>query len=157
MQAEANIFFELVECAGDWRYCISLVLPSEQGMLFLLPLSCSYVAQQKGFKSTLVCYVRVPSELKVLWKGGKEGCHVACPGPLSCLHKRQNHSSMPFLQVPRLLNVILGNSPYFELISPSNEDYKVAPGMSSTYRILFRPDENKVSLEVPRDGALRGG
>ncbi|XP_061325296.1 hydrocephalus-inducing protein-like [Pezoporus flaviventris] len=46
-------------------------------------------------------------------------------------------------RVPRLLNVILGNSPYFELISPSDEDYKVAPGMSSTYRILFRPDENK--------------
>ncbi|XP_065519817.1 hydrocephalus-inducing protein-like [Lathamus discolor] len=46
-------------------------------------------------------------------------------------------------RVPRLLNVILGNSPYFELISPSNEDYKVAPGMSSTYRILFRPDEDK--------------
>uniref|UniRef100_A0A8B9FBL5 HYDIN/VesB/CFA65-like Ig-like domain-containing protein n=1 Tax=Amazona collaria TaxID=241587 RepID=A0A8B9FBL5_9PSIT len=48
-----------------------------------------------------------------------------------------------FLQVPRLLNVILGNSPYFELISLSDEDYKVAPGMSSTYCILFRPDENK--------------
>ncbi|KAM8982871.1 hydrocephalus-inducing protein homolog isoform 2-T2 [Ara ararauna] len=46
-------------------------------------------------------------------------------------------------RVPRLLNVILGNSPYFELISPSDEDYKVAAGMSSTYRILFRPDENK--------------
>ncbi|XP_065519831.1 hydrocephalus-inducing protein-like [Lathamus discolor] len=46
-------------------------------------------------------------------------------------------------RVPRLLNVILGNSPYFELISPSNEDYKVAPGLSSTYRILFRPDEDK--------------
>ncbi|XP_065519826.1 hydrocephalus-inducing protein-like, partial [Lathamus discolor] len=46
-------------------------------------------------------------------------------------------------RVPRLLNVILGNSTYFELISPSNEDYKVAPGMSSTYRILFRPDEDK--------------
>ncbi|XP_033917207.1 hydrocephalus-inducing protein homolog [Melopsittacus undulatus] len=50
-------------------------------------------------------------------------------------------------RVPRLLNVILGNSPYFELISPSDEDYKVAPGMSSTYRILFRPDENKDYFE----------
>ncbi|XP_061325291.1 hydrocephalus-inducing protein homolog [Pezoporus flaviventris] len=98
-----------------------------------------YVAKQKGFKSTLVRY----AELKVFWKGGKEGWHVARPGPFSCFHKRQNHSSVSFLQVPRLLNVILGNSPYFELISPSDEDYKVAPGMSSTYRILFRPDENK--------------
>uniref|UniRef100_A0A8V5GGT0 HYDIN/VesB/CFA65-like Ig-like domain-containing protein n=1 Tax=Melopsittacus undulatus TaxID=13146 RepID=A0A8V5GGT0_MELUD len=50
-------------------------------------------------------------------------------------------------RVPRLLNVILGNSPYFELISPSDEDYKVAPGTSSTYRILFRPDENKDYFE----------
>lgn len=81
---------------------------------------------------------------------------MACPCPLSCFHKRQKHSFVSFLQVPRLLNVILGNSPYFELIGPSDEDYKVAPGMSSTYRILFRPEENKVRLEVPRDGALRG-
>lgn len=125
-------------------------------MLFLLSLSCSYVAHEKGFKSTLVCYVCVPSELKVFWKGGKEGCHLACPGRFSCFHKRQNHRFASFLQVPRLLNVILGNSPYFELISPSDEDYKVAAGMSSTYRILFRPDENKVRLQVPRDGAVRG-
>lgn len=63
---------------------------------------------------------------------------------------------MSFLQVPHLLNVVLENSPYFELISPSDENYKVAPGMSSTFHVLFRPDESKVRLEVPSDGALRG-
>ncbi|KAM4638310.1 hydrocephalus-inducing protein homolog [Amazona ochrocephala] len=50
-------------------------------------------------------------------------------------------------RVPRLLNVLLRNSPYFELISPSDKNYKVAPGMSSTYRILFKPDEDKDYFE----------
>lgn len=80
------MFFGLVEYADDFRYCISLLLPSQQDV-FLLPLSCSCLAQQKGFKSTLVCYVHVPSELKVFWKGGKEGCRRAWPSPFSCFHK----------------------------------------------------------------------
>lgn len=55
---------------------------------------------------------------------------------------------MSFLQVPRLVKVILENSPYFKLISPGDVCRKVAPGMASTFRILFTPEENKVRLEV---------
>lgn len=55
---------------------------------------------------------------------------------------------MSFLQVPRLVKVVLESSPYFKLISPNDMCCKVAPGMSSTFRILFTPEENKVRLEV---------
>ncbi|NXW23792.1 HYDIN protein, partial [Circaetus pectoralis] len=46
-------------------------------------------------------------------------------------------------QVPRLVKVVLESSPYFKLISPSDVCRKVAPGMPSTFRILFTPEENK--------------
>ncbi|XP_071613168.1 hydrocephalus-inducing protein homolog [Heliangelus exortis] len=46
-------------------------------------------------------------------------------------------------KVPRLLKVVLEASPYFRLISPSDENSKVAPGMVSTFHILFTPQENK--------------
>ncbi|NXT36809.1 HYDIN protein, partial [Pelecanoides urinatrix] len=46
-------------------------------------------------------------------------------------------------KVPRLVKVVLENSPYFKLISPSAVCRKVAPGMLSTFRILFTPEENK--------------
>ncbi|NXL46323.1 HYDIN protein, partial [Podilymbus podiceps] len=46
-------------------------------------------------------------------------------------------------KVPRLVKVILENSPYFRLVSPSDVCRKVAPGMPSTFRILFTPEENK--------------
>ncbi|XP_054055083.1 hydrocephalus-inducing protein homolog isoform X14 [Rissa tridactyla] len=45
--------------------------------------------------------------------------------------------------VPRLVKVILESSPYFKLISPSNACRKVAPAMTSTFRVLFTPEENK--------------
>lgn len=53
------------------------------------------------------------------------------------------------LQVPRLVKVVLESSPYFKLISPTDVCRKVAPGMPSTFRILFTPEENKVRPEVP--------
>ncbi|XP_075621905.1 hydrocephalus-inducing protein homolog [Balearica regulorum gibbericeps] len=46
-------------------------------------------------------------------------------------------------KVPRLVKVTLENSPYFKLISLNAVCRKVAPGMLSTYRILFTPNENK--------------
>ncbi|NXC39739.1 HYDIN protein, partial [Penelope pileata] len=46
-------------------------------------------------------------------------------------------------RVPRLVKVVLESSPYFKLISPSDGCRKVAPGMLSTFRVLFTPDENK--------------
>ncbi|XP_010082970.1 PREDICTED: hydrocephalus-inducing protein homolog [Pterocles gutturalis] len=46
-------------------------------------------------------------------------------------------------KVPRLVKVVLESSPYFKLISPSDVCCKVAPGMSLTFHIVFRPVENK--------------
>ncbi|XP_059684686.1 hydrocephalus-inducing protein homolog [Gavia stellata] len=46
-------------------------------------------------------------------------------------------------KVPRLVKVILESSPYFKLIGPRDVYRKVAPGMRSTFRILFTPEENK--------------
>ncbi|XP_064315287.1 hydrocephalus-inducing protein homolog [Phalacrocorax carbo] len=46
-------------------------------------------------------------------------------------------------KVPRLVKVILESTPYFKLISPNTVCRKVAPGMPSTFRILFTPEENK--------------
>ncbi|XP_075290237.1 hydrocephalus-inducing protein homolog isoform X3 [Opisthocomus hoazin] len=46
-------------------------------------------------------------------------------------------------KVPRLVKVVLESSPYFKLISHSGVCRKVAPGMSSSFRILFTPEENK--------------
>ncbi|XP_026722889.1 hydrocephalus-inducing protein-like, partial [Athene cunicularia] len=46
-------------------------------------------------------------------------------------------------KVPRLVKVFLEPSPYFKLTSPSGVCYKVAPGMCSTFHILFTPEENK--------------
>uniref|UniRef100_A0A672UG67 HYDIN axonemal central pair apparatus protein n=1 Tax=Strigops habroptila TaxID=2489341 RepID=A0A672UG67_STRHB len=46
-------------------------------------------------------------------------------------------------KVPRLVKLVSENSPYFTLISPDSGSHKVAPGMSSTFRILFTPEENK--------------
>ncbi|XP_009881567.1 PREDICTED: hydrocephalus-inducing protein homolog [Charadrius vociferus] len=46
-------------------------------------------------------------------------------------------------KVPRLVKVVLESSPYFKLINPTDVCRKVAPGMPSTFRILFTPEENK--------------
>ncbi|XP_059682609.1 hydrocephalus-inducing protein homolog [Gavia stellata] len=46
-------------------------------------------------------------------------------------------------KVPRLVKVVLERSPYFKLIGPNVVYRKVAPGMRSTFRILFTPEENK--------------
>ncbi|XP_078688637.1 hydrocephalus-inducing protein-like [Branchiostoma floridae x Branchiostoma belcheri] len=45
--------------------------------------------------------------------------------------------------VPRLVKVYQTDSPYFKIISPNNVGDKVAPGMASTFRILFTPLEKK--------------
>ena len=37
-------------------------------------------------------------------------------------------------------------SPYFEVISPSNSAHKVGAGLPTTYRVLFTPDDRKVTL-----------
>ncbi|MGH0168093.1 UNVERIFIED_CONTAM: hypothetical protein FKN15_053855 [Acipenser sinensis] len=47
-------------------------------------------------------------------------------------------------KIPRLVKVIQETSPYFQIISPLDVCNKVAPGMASTFNILFTPEENKV-------------
>ncbi|XP_068026039.1 hydrocephalus-inducing protein-like [Melanerpes formicivorus] len=46
-------------------------------------------------------------------------------------------------RVPQWVKVILETSPYFKLLGPMGVRQKVAPGMASTYRILFTPEEHK--------------
>ncbi|XP_068025945.1 hydrocephalus-inducing protein homolog [Melanerpes formicivorus] len=46
-------------------------------------------------------------------------------------------------RVPQWVKVILETSPYFKLVGPKDVCQKVAPGMASTYCILFTPEENK--------------
>ncbi|XP_067327017.1 hydrocephalus-inducing protein homolog [Anolis sagrei] len=46
-------------------------------------------------------------------------------------------------KIPRLVKVVLESSPYFKVISPNDVCNKVAPGMPSTFHVLFIPEENK--------------
>ncbi|XP_062817752.1 hydrocephalus-inducing protein homolog isoform X1 [Anolis carolinensis] len=46
-------------------------------------------------------------------------------------------------KIPRLVKIVLESSPYFKVISPNDVCNKVAPGMPSTFHILFTPEENK--------------
>ncbi|XP_073706753.1 hydrocephalus-inducing protein homolog [Garra rufa] len=46
-------------------------------------------------------------------------------------------------KVPRLVKVIEEDSLYFQVVSPLDASKKVAPGMASTFTILFTPQENK--------------
>lgn len=49
-----------------------------------------------------------------------------------------------FLQIPRLVKVVEDDSLYFKVVSPVDVCKKVAPGMASTFTVLFTPQENKV-------------
>ncbi|XP_015224105.2 hydrocephalus-inducing protein homolog isoform X3 [Lepisosteus oculatus] len=46
-------------------------------------------------------------------------------------------------KIPRLVKVVQQDSPYFRIISPLDVCNKVAPGMASTFTILFTPEQNK--------------
>ena len=59
---------------------------------------------------------------------------------------------MFFLQVPRMVKVVEESSPYFKVISPKDIGHKVAPGVPFTFRVLFTPEENKVSAVLPDTG-----
>ncbi|XP_037671838.1 hydrocephalus-inducing protein homolog isoform X3 [Choloepus didactylus] len=45
--------------------------------------------------------------------------------------------------IPRMVKIVEESSPYFKVISPKDVGHKVAPGVPSTFRILFTPEENK--------------
>ncbi|XP_069757040.1 hydrocephalus-inducing protein homolog [Narcine bancroftii] len=45
--------------------------------------------------------------------------------------------------VPRMVKVIQEDSPYFRIICPNDVGRKVAPGMVTTFKIVFIPQENK--------------
>ncbi|KAH3778728.1 hypothetical protein DPMN_180198 [Dreissena polymorpha] len=49
-------------------------------------------------------------------------------------------------QVPRLVKVTQADSPYFKIISPHDVGNKVGPGLPTTFRLQFTPDEVKVSV-----------
>ncbi|XP_041047590.1 hydrocephalus-inducing protein-like [Carcharodon carcharias] len=46
-------------------------------------------------------------------------------------------------QVPRMVKVIQEDSPYFRIICPSDVGRKVAPGMTTTFKLIFVPEESK--------------
>ncbi|XP_076989079.1 hydrocephalus-inducing protein homolog isoform X4 [Tamandua tetradactyla] len=46
-------------------------------------------------------------------------------------------------KIPRMVKIVEESSPYFKVISPKDVGHKVAPGVPSTFRILFTPEENK--------------
>ncbi|XP_051884712.1 hydrocephalus-inducing protein homolog [Pristis pectinata] len=46
-------------------------------------------------------------------------------------------------RVPRMVKVIQEDSPYFGIICPNDVGRKVAPGMVTTFKLVFTPEENK--------------
>lgn len=60
------------------------------------------------------------------------------------------HVCVFFLQIPRMVKVVGESSPYFKVISPKDIGHKVAPGVPSVFRILFTPEENKVTALLAR-------
>ncbi|XP_038663072.1 hydrocephalus-inducing protein homolog [Scyliorhinus canicula] len=46
-------------------------------------------------------------------------------------------------QVPRMIKVIQEDSPYFRIICPNDVGRKVAPGMTTTFKLVFMPEESK--------------
>ncbi|KAG7333195.1 hypothetical protein KOW79_003330 [Hemibagrus wyckioides] len=46
-------------------------------------------------------------------------------------------------KIPRLVKVVEDDSLYFKVVSPVDVCSKVAPGMASTFTVLFTPQENK--------------
>lgn len=69
----------------------------------------------------------------------------------SAFSHAQCRHCMFFLQIPRLVKVVEESSPYFKVISPKNVGHKVAPGVPSIFRILFIPEENKVTAVLARN------
>lgn len=71
---------------------------------------------------------------------------------LSLLHfHTHSHRSIFFFQIPRMVKVVEESSPYFKVISPKDIGHKVAPGVPSIFRILFTPEENKVTAVLARN------
>ncbi|XP_074644164.1 hydrocephalus-inducing protein homolog [Tubulanus polymorphus] len=55
---------------------------------------------------------------------------------------------VPFLlrnndKVPRLVKVTQADSPYFKIVSPHDVGHKVGPGLPTTFRIQFTPEDKK--------------
>lgn len=45
------------------------------------------------------------------------------------------------------------DSPYFEIISPHDVGHKVGPGLPTTFKLQFRPEEKKVGLDKKKPTA----
>jgi len=46
--------------------------------------------------------------------------------------------------VPRMLKVSHKDSPYFQIICPTNINQKIGPGLVVNIKVVFTPDEKKV-------------
>ncbi|XP_074708613.1 hydrocephalus-inducing protein homolog [Strix uralensis] len=93
----------------------------------------------------LLCSVHSALE-RQLYQGSEAGEHVCTElaglkgtTQFNCVKACAGSS----VRVPRLVKVVLETSPYFKLTSPGGVCCKVAPGMCSTFRIQFTPEENK--------------
>ena len=51
-------------------------------------------------------------------------------------------------QVARAVKVSQVDTPYFSIIAPANAYQKVAPGVALVFRIQFKPEEQRVCLDV---------
>lgn len=47
-----------------------------------------------------------------------------------------------------MVKIVEESSPYFKVISPKDIGHKVAPGVPSVFRVLFTPEENKVTAAL---------
>ncbi|XP_064020122.1 hydrocephalus-inducing protein homolog [Pogoniulus pusillus] len=79
----------------------------------------------------------------------EQSCFEPCPAEVVFKHYIPHEVyEMPLTvrnkgRVPQRLKVTLESSPYFKLVGPKDACQKVVPGMVSSYRILFSPEENK--------------
>lgn len=49
-----------------------------------------------------------------------------------------------------MVKVVEESSPYFKVISPKDIGHKIAPGVPAVFRVLFTPEENKVTAPLAR-------
>lgn len=61
------------------------------------------------------------------------------------MYAKKIYSFSYFLQIPHLVKIVEDDSLYFKVVSPVDVCNKVAPGMTSTFTVLFTPHENKVN------------
>uniref|UniRef100_A0A663MTR8 HYDIN/VesB/CFA65-like Ig-like domain-containing protein n=1 Tax=Athene cunicularia TaxID=194338 RepID=A0A663MTR8_ATHCN len=92
---------------------------------------------------TLNCFL--PQVKRFNWSFGSFHLNlIQRDHPCDSLEMSPGHGQFPVFPAGSSAGkVVLEPSPYFKLTRPSGVCCKVAPGMCSTFRILFTPEENK--------------